>query len=170
MAAVLAAGCDAALGFRAAGALWLIRESGRIEVTCPRKRVAHGRRERRGVVAVAVEKRLGVPTTPLASALSTSSATRCACVRPAQVVPQAVGVAPEVLGVAAKIVGRELVLVAEQRVVNRPERALRGGCLRGRRGDLRGGVDVVEGQVSPDVAQIRASRPATRKNSVISPR
>ena len=37
IAAVLAAGSDAALGFSAAGAFWQMRDSGRIEVVCPRK-------------------------------------------------------------------------------------------------------------------------------------
>src|SRR4051794_10781187 len=37
MAAVLAAGPDAVLGFRSAAALWGMRGSGRIEVICPRR-------------------------------------------------------------------------------------------------------------------------------------
>ena len=82
-------------------------------------------------------KKLGVPATPLASALATSSATRSACSRPPQLVPEALDVEAELLRVALEVAHRQLVLGREQPVVHRPERPLRARRLGRLGGHLR---------------------------------
>ena len=72
----------------------------------------------------------------------------------AQVVGEAFDVETELLGVADQVVELERVLVLEQEVVHLPERALLGGGLGGLRGELSVGVDVVQRQVPPDVADV----------------
>ena len=93
-------------------------------------------------------KNVGVPDTPLASALRTSSAIARSVPAPAQVLREAIEVEAEVGGVPVEVARRQLVLVGEQPVVHLPEAALRARGL-GRLGrDLRVGVDVVERQVA----------------------
>ena len=84
-------------------------------------------------------KKLGVPATPLASALATSSATRPAYSWRTQILMEAVHIEAQLLGAAHEVARRELVLVAEQRVVHLPERALRAGRLGRLGGELRVG-------------------------------
>ena len=99
-------------------------------------------------------KKVGVPETPLRSALSTSSATRAApeCSRSAS--SEALGIEAELLGIADEVARAKRVLVLEEQVVHLPERALIGGGLGGLGGELGMRVDVVERQVSPDVADV----------------
>ncbi len=99
-------------------------------------------------------KNVGVPETPLRSALSTSSATRPAPTCVAQVVGEAVDVEPELLGVARSGRRPQRVLVVEQQVVHLPERALRGRGLGGLGRELGVRVDVGQRQVAPDVADV----------------
>ena len=99
-------------------------------------------------------KNVGVPETPLRSALSTSSATRAAPACSRRSVREPLDVEAELLGVADQVARAERVLVVEQEVVHLPERALVGGRFRGLRGELRVRVDVVERQVPPDVADV----------------
>ena len=113
-------------------------------------------------------KNVGVPATPLASALATSSAMRAAVLAAAQVLAEAVEVEPELLGVAAQVARPQLVLVREQQVVHRPELALRGGRLGRLGGHLRVRVHVVERQVAPDVAQVVAERGRAARGSTTS--
>ena len=100
-------------------------------------------------------KNVGVPETPLRSALSTSSATRAAYSCVAQLVGEALDVEPEL---AARSPSRsertQRVLVLEQQIVHLPERALRGGRLGRLGGDLRVRMHVGERQVPPDVAHV----------------
>ena len=81
-------------------------------------------------------KNVGVPETPLRSALSTSSATRAApaCSRRSSVNRSTSS--PSSLGVADQVVRTQRVLVVEQEVVHLPEGALVGGGLGGLRGEL----------------------------------
>ena len=102
-------------------------------------------------------KNVGVPETPLRSALATSSCTRGAWLARAAG-PEAVEVEAERLGVARQVVRLQLVLMVEQPVVHRPERALLARRLGRLGGDLRVRVHVVERQVAPDVAQVVAER------------
>ena len=100
-------------------------------------------------------KNVGVPETPLSSALATSSDTRART--RARAAPRGSGrrrdPAPPRTGEVAR---RELVLVAEQQVVHLPELALGGGGLGRLGGHLGARVDVVERQVAPDVAHVVA--------------
>jgi hypothetical protein len=99
-------------------------------------------------------KNVGVPETPLRSALSTSSATRAA---PASWRRSSVNRStsrPQLLSVGDQVVRDECVLVGEQEIVHLPERALVGGGLGGFRGELGAGMDVVQRQVPPDVAHV----------------
>ncbi len=89
-------------------------------------------------------KKVGVPETPLRSALSTSSATRDGARVVAEGVREALHVEPELLGVADQVVGAERVLVRQQEVVELPERAQVARRLRGLGGELCARVDVVE--------------------------
>jgi hypothetical protein len=85
-------------------------------------------------------KKVGVPATPLASALRTSSATRAAYSRRCELVAEALDVEAELAGVAVRDRGRKPALVGEQPVVHRPRtrparrglgrlgRRLRVGC------------------------------------------
>ena len=99
-------------------------------------------------------KKVGVPETPLRSALSTSSATRAAPARWRESVGESLDVEAELPGVAHEILRLELVLVGEEQVVHLPERALVGGGLARLGRELGGQVDVVQGQVAPDVLQV----------------
>ena len=74
-------------------------------------------------------KNVGVPETPLASALATSSATRGVCCVMVKVVAEALEVEAELRGVAREVLRAERALVGEQRVVVLPEPALRRGGL-----------------------------------------
>ena len=99
-------------------------------------------------------KKVGVPETPLRSALSTSSATRSAPTWSRKYSVKRVDVEAELLGIADQIVRAERVLVAEQEVVHLPEGPLLGGGLGRFRGELRARVDVGERQMAPDVADV----------------
>jgi very-short-patch-repair endonuclease len=70
MAAILAAGPDAVLGVRSAGALWRVRQSDRLEVICPRRLRRPGLEVHRGALRsdeVTVED--GIPVTTPARTL-----------------------------------------------------------------------------------------------------
>ncbi len=98
----------------------------------------------------------GVPETPLASALATSSLTRAAWVRRRSSSVSRSPSRSELPRVAAQAAGRQLALVGEQDVVHLPERPLRAGGLGGLGGELGPGMHVAERQVAEDVAQIVA--------------
>lgn len=67
---------------------------------------------------------------------------------------EALDIEPELLGIGDQILGTERPAVREQKVVHRPEGALFGGRLRGLGRQLRPGMDVVQGQVPPDIAKL----------------
>src|SRR3712207_7528408 len=62
----------------------------------------------------------------------------------------------ELLRVADEVGWSERVLVVEQQVVHRPERVLCGGGLGGLGSELGLGMDIVQRQVAPDVADVRS--------------
>ena len=72
----------------------------------------------------------------------------------AQRVGEALDIEAELLGVADEIARSQRVLVVEKQVVHLPERVLRRGRFGSLRGELGMRVDVVERQVSPDVADV----------------
>ena len=72
----------------------------------------------------------------------------------AESVRELLDVEPELLGIADEILPLQRVLVGEEQVVHLPERALIGSGLAGLGCELRAQVDVVQGQVAPDVLQI----------------
>ena len=101
-------------------------------------------------------KNVGVPVTPLWSAVSMSSADARGVDAAAQLVGEPVDVEAELAGVADEIRRHQRVLVLEQQVVHLPELALRRRRL-GRLGrELGVRVDVGERQVAEDVAQVVA--------------
>ena len=91
-------------------------------------------------------KNVGVPDTPLSSALITSSLTRAGVLAAAQLVAKRSGSRPSSLGVAAEVARPQLALVGEQRVVHLPELALRGRRLRRLGGELRVGCTSLRGR------------------------
>ena len=99
-------------------------------------------------------KKVGVPETPLRSALSTSSATRRVVACPRSVVLEPLDVEAQLLGVADEVARLEGVLVCEQEVVHLPEGALVVCGLGRLGGELRIRMDVGERQVPPDVADV----------------
>ena len=99
-------------------------------------------------------KNVGVPDTPLSSALTTSRAMRGAYWRWWTSSAKRSMSRPELLCVAADVHGQQLVLMAEQGVVHVPEASLRARGL-GRLGrHLRARVDVAERQMAPDVSEL----------------
>ena len=74
----------------------------------------------------------------------------------AQAVCEALDVEFQLLGVADQVARLEGVLVVEHEVVHLPERVLVGRGLCGLGGKLSMGVDVVQRQVSPDIADLCA--------------
>ena len=101
-------------------------------------------------------KNVGVPDTPLSSALPTSSLTRWAYYASAQLVPEAFDVEAEIGRVLAEVARRQLALMCEQHVVHLPELPLGRGGFGGFGGELGARVDVVERQVSPHVPDVVA--------------
>ena len=101
-------------------------------------------------------KNVGVPETPLASALRTSSATRAAWRRRRRSSEKRSRSRPSADAWRKRSAGRERVLVAEQPVVHLPERALGARGLGRLGGDLRVRVHVGQRQVAEDVAQLVA--------------
>jgi hypothetical protein len=90
---------------------------------------SHGGGERGDVVGAVVaaavdEGNVGVPETPLRSALSTSLGNLGGTGVLAQIVAEAIDVESQLLGVAHEILGTEGVLVGEEKVVHLPEGAL----------------------------------------------
>ena len=73
---------------------------------------------------------------------------------PAQVPGEPLYVETESLRVADEGLEVQRVLMLEEHVVHRPERALSRGRLGGLRGALRQGMDIVQRQVPPHVAQV----------------
>ena len=74
----------------------------------------------------------------------------------AQVVSEPVGVEAQLIGVSHEVAGPQLVLVLEQEVVHLPEPPLQVRGLRAFGGELRVGMDVVQRQVAPHVANVPA--------------
>ena len=102
-------------------------------------------------------KKLGVPATPLASALATSSATRGrACAGRAR--PRTIGVEPELLGVVGRCRRRQLVLMVEKLVVHRPEVARAAAASVASAASCAFGWTSLSGQVTPYVAKVVAER------------
>ena len=114
-------------------------------------------------------KKVGVPETPLSSALATSSLTRGRVLAAAQLVDEALRVEPELARVVGEVGGPQLALVGEQGVVHLPEAALGGGGLGGLGGELRVRVHVVERQVAPDVANVVAEARRAARGSPARP-
>ena len=103
-------------------------------------------------------KNVGVPATPLASALATSSLTRSRWARWWMSSVKRWTSRPSSCAWLPELEAAQVVLVREQPVVHLPERALRRRRLRrlGRHLGVR--VDVGERKVPPDVAQLVAER------------
>jgi hypothetical protein len=77
---------------------------------------------------------------------------------PAKLARHAVGVEPELGGVVLEVLRAQLALMVEEDVVHVPEATLRGGGLRGLRGELRVRMHVVERKVAPDVPHVVVER------------
>src|SRR5512141_2482458 len=71
-----------------------------------------------------------------------------------EVVPKSLGVEAQLLGISQEVGQAEVFLSAEQQVVHLPEGPLRGGGLGGLGSQLRLGVYVGQGQVSPHVSDV----------------
>ena len=99
-------------------------------------------------------KKVGVPETPLSSALATSSLTRGAYSRRRSSSSRRSASSSSSCAYVARSPGRQRPLVAQQDVVHLPEAALRRRRLGGLGGQLRVRVDVVEREVAPDVADL----------------
>ncbi len=72
----------------------------------------------------------------------------------AQLAGEALDIEAELLRIADEIGWSECVLVVEQQVVHRPESVLCDGCLGCLRSELAVGMNIVQRQVAPDVANI----------------